>query len=239
MNNALEKKYLALIPARGGSKSIPHKSIADLRGTPLLGLVLNAIGKSHVIDRAVVTTDDEKIAAVAREYGGETPFLRPRELAGDDAPMIPVVEHALRFLEEKEGYAPEYVLLIQPTSPFVRAEQIDTLFNRMVTRGADSAITMIRVPRVFHPYHVRRETPDGWLEFEKTQDHYTHPTRQSDPPRWAFGSMYWFRRDLFLKEKKIEVGRRVGLEIDSLSAFDINEPMDLEVARILFDKYKA
>lgn len=236
--NESDKKYLALIPARGGSKSIPLKSIADLGGTPLLGHVIAAIKKSRYVGRIVVTTDDEKIAAVAREYGAETPFLRPAELAQDTTPTIPVVEHALRWLEEREGYAPEYVLLVQPTSPFVRTEQVDALFEKMAEKHADSGITAIRAPRIFHPYHVRVETPDGLLEFEKEPEHYAHPTRQHDPARWAFGSIYWFRRDMFLREKKIEVGTRVGLEIDGLSAFDINDPLDLEIARILFEKFK-
>lgn len=238
MTSSNEKKYVALIPARGGSKSIPMKSIADLGGTPLMGHVVAAIQKSRYIGRIVVTTDDEKIAEVAREYGAETPFLRPAELAQDTTPTIPVVEHALKWLEEKEEYAPEYVLLVQPTSPFVKTEQIDALFEKMVEKHADSGITMIRPPRVFHPYHVRVETPDGMLEFEKESEHYGHPTRQHDPARWAFGSIYWFRRAMFLKEKKIEVGARVGLEIGALSAFDINDPIDLEIARVLYEKQR-
>lgn len=238
MARILRRQYqtLAIVPARGGSKSIPHKNIHPLGGKPLLDYCLRAIRKSRFVDRVIVSTDDKKIAAVAREHGAEVPFMRPPELAQDASPTIPVIEHALLWLEENEGYIPDYVLLVQPTEPFVKPEQIDALFELVVSKRADSGITMIPVPRIFHPYHVRRITPDGYLVFDKPKLHYAHPNRQSDPKRYAFGNCYWFRRDKFLKEKKIEVGKRVGLEIDPLSAHDINAKADMALAEFLLKK---
>lgn len=231
------RKTLAIVPARGGSKSIPKKNIVDLNGKPLIAYVIRAIKASASVGRVVVSTDDEEIARVARAHGAEVPFLRPKELAEDATPTIPVIEHALRFLEREERYTPEYVLLIQPTEPFVAAEQIDTLFRLVLAKQADSGITMVPVPRIFHPYHVRRLTDEGYLAFVNPRRHYAHPNRQSDPKRYAFGNLYWFRRDAFFREHKIETGRRVGLEIDPMSAFDINTPLDLEIARILMKDF--
>ena len=231
------KKYrtLAIVPARGGSKSIPYKNIVNLGGRPLISYCIKAIKKSRSVDRLIVTTDDPKIAKVSKKYGAEVPFLRPAELAEDDTPTIPVIEHALKWLDENENYQPDFVLLIQPTEPFVTSEQIDGLFNLMISKKADSGITIVPVPRTNHPYHIRHLT-DGYLEHDNPELHYKHPNRQSDPKRYAFGNLYWFRRDKFLKERKIEVGRRVGLEIDPLAAHGIDDKSDLELARFLVRK---
>lgn len=227
---------LALVPARGGSKSIPRKNIALLGGQPLIAYCLAAIKKSRFVSRLIVTTDDPEIAEVSRRYGAETPFLRPADLAQDSTPTIPVITHALEWLSENEKFLPEYVLLVQPTESFVQSQQIDQLFELVRKKNADSGITMISVPRIFHPYHVRKVTDEGWLEFDRPEDHYAHPNRQSDSKRFAFGNCYWFRRDAFLREKKIEVGRRVGLEIDPLTAHDINNPADLAMAEFLLER---
>lgn len=226
-------KTLAIIPARGGSKSIPHKNIYPLAGKPLIYYALQAVKKSRYVGRVIVSTDNKKIAATAKRYEAEVPFMRPAELALDTTPTILVVEHALKWLEENEKYKPEYILLVQPTEPFVKTEHIDKLFELVFYKKADSGITMIRVPRIFHPYHIRHLSNDGFLKFDNSALHYAHPTRQSDPPRYAFGNIYWFRRGVFLKEKKIEVGKRVGLEINSLSAHDINEKSDLVLAEFI------
>jgi CMP-N,N'-diacetyllegionaminic acid synthase len=224
---------LGLVPARGGSRTIPRKNIRPLAGRPLISHVLGAIRESGAVDRVVVSTDDEEIAAVARDAGAETPFLRPAELAGDEVSGIAVVEHALRRLAEEEGYEPEFVLLVQPTEPFVRPEQIRAAFELLVERGADSAITTVEVPRNFHPFHVRAADGDGWLRFDRPDEHAAHPTRQSDPPRYAFGNLYWFRREAFLAERQVEPGRRVGLPIDPLSALDLNTEEDWRLAELL------
>jgi CMP-N,N'-diacetyllegionaminic acid synthase len=223
---------LALVPARGGSKSIPLKNIQPLGGRPLIEYVLEAGARSGVLDRICVSTDDERIAEVARAAGAEVPFLRPPELAGDRAPTIGVVAHALDWLDTREGYRPDYVLLLQPTSPFVRPEQIRESLELLLARGADSAITIVGVPRTFHPYHVR-VLEDGWLEFADPEAHYGHPMRQDDPPRWAFANLYWFSRESFLATRRIETGKRVGLPVDHASALDINDAGDWRLAEAL------
>ena len=224
---------LALIPARGGSKSIPRKNIVDLGGQPILAYCLKAIRESKFINRIIVSTDDRKIANTAKKYNAEIPFLRPSHLAMDNTSTLAVVEHALTWLDENEKYQPDYVLLVQPTEPFIKTEQIDKTFELVINEKADSGITMVEVPRTFHPYHVRYQSEDGYLRFEHPKLHYQHPNRQSDPKRYAFGNLYWFKRMKFLKEKKMEVGKRVGLLIDPITAHDINTPFDLEIAKQL------
>jgi CMP-N-acetylneuraminic acid synthetase len=199
----------------------------------LIEYALAAISASGTVDRTVVSTDDERIAAAARAAGADVPFLRPPELARDKTSGIAVVEHALAWLEEHEDYRPEYVLLVQPTEPFIRPEQIRATLELLLERGADSAVTLVEVPRNNHPYHVRVIDEHGWLEFADEENHYAHPTRQQDPPRWAFANLYWFRREAFLRTHQVETGRRVGLPVDAVSALDLNTPDDWRLAEAL------
>src|SRR3989344_7416004 len=164
---AKNRKYrtLAIVPARGGSKSIPYKNIVSLGGQPLLGYALQAIKKSIHISRLIVDTDDRKIAQVARECGAETPYFRPKELATDSAPTMPVLRHALQWLEKNEGYAPDYILLVQATSPFIKTEEINAAIELIQKHPeADSVTSVIEVPNNFHPINLRLISAEGYLK---------------------------------------------------------------------------
>ncbi|CAA7603172.1 3-deoxy-manno-octulosonate cytidylyltransferase [Acididesulfobacillus acetoxydans] len=134
-----QTRILGIIPARGGSKGIPRKNIRLLGGKPLLAWTIEAALEAGCLDRLILTTEDEEIAAVGRKYGCEVPFLRPAELAQDSTPGIEPVLHALRWLAEREGYRPDYVLLLQPTSPLRRAEQIRECAARMLAKQFGSS----------------------------------------------------------------------------------------------------
>ena len=110
-------EVLAIIPARGGSKGIPRKNIRNFAGYPLIAWSIAAAKQSSSVTRVVVSTDDEEIAAVAREWSAETPFLRPAELAQDNSTDLPLFEHALKWLAENENYKPDVVIQLRPTSP--------------------------------------------------------------------------------------------------------------------------
>ncbi|MEK7090871.1 MAG: acylneuraminate cytidylyltransferase family protein [Patescibacteria group bacterium] len=113
----MNPKILGIITARGGSKGIPGKNIKLLSGKPLVVYTIEAAKKSASLDRIILTTDDEAIAKVAKQNGCEVPFMRPAELAKDDTPTMPVVQHALKWLAENENYGPDAVMILQPTSP--------------------------------------------------------------------------------------------------------------------------
>ena len=110
-------KVLGLITARGGSKGIPKKNIVNVGGKPLIAWTIEAALKSHVFDRVVVSTDNNEIASIAQKWGAEVPFTRPDRLAKDDSPHTDVLIHAINWLQEKEDYLPEFLMLLQPTSP--------------------------------------------------------------------------------------------------------------------------
>src|ERR1700743_3832228 len=110
-------KGLALIPARGGSKGVPRKNIVPVAGKPLLAWTIEAARNSTRLDRIILSTDDEEIASVAREFGVEVPFMRPAELAKDSSGSLEVALHALDWAAREPGGEPEYLLILQPTSP--------------------------------------------------------------------------------------------------------------------------
>jgi len=113
-------EVLALIPARGGSKSIPRKNIKPLAGFPLIAYSIAAGIAAETVTRVIVSTEDEQIAKIAKSYGAEVPFLRPAEFALDNTPDLPVFEHALKWLQENEQYEPNIIVQLRPTSPFRR-----------------------------------------------------------------------------------------------------------------------
>src|SRR5512140_1055395 len=110
-------EVLAIIPARGGSKGIPRKNIRDFAGYPLIAYSIAAGLQAKSVTRVIVSTDDQEIAAVARQCGAETPFLRPAEFAQDTSTDLPLFQHALAWLAEHEGYHPDVVVQLRPTSP--------------------------------------------------------------------------------------------------------------------------
>lgn len=156
-------EVLAVIPARGGSKSIPRKNIRLLAGYPLIAYSIAAGLAAETIDRVIVSTDDEEIARIARGFGAETPFIRPLSLAADDTPDLPVFEHALAWLEDNEGYQPQIVVQLRPTSPFRRTWHIDQAVWRLIERPEADAVRTVCVP-FQNPFKMWKIDPDGFIQ---------------------------------------------------------------------------
>jgi len=158
-----ESVVLALIPARGGSKSIPRKNIQPLAGFPLIAYSIAAGLAAETVDRVIVSTDDEEIAEIARKFGAETPFIRPPALAMDNTPDLPVFEHALDWLDENEGYHPEIVVQLRPTSPFRRTWHIDQAVWRLIEHPDADAVRTVCVP-FQNPFKMWKIDSDGFLQ---------------------------------------------------------------------------
>ena len=164
---------LALITARGGSKSIPCKNILEVANKPLIAHTIIAAQEAESIDRIVVTTNCSKIGAIARHWGAEVPFERPEELARDDTPSIPVVIHALEWLRTHQRYDPDYIVLLQPTSPLRMPQDIDAAVQMAYERAADSVVSVRPVKD--HPTWMMEVNDQGkmqpWIGAEKIATH--------------------------------------------------------------------
>lgn len=193
-------KILGIIPARGGSKGIPGKNIRLLGGKPLLQYALEAARSSRQVDRLILTTDSLDIASVARNLGVEVPFIRPAELARDDTPMLPVLEHALQFVEA-EGWQPDIILLLQPTAPLRRAEHIRQAVKLLVESQCDSVVSVVEVPRHYVPDFVLR-LEDGRLK--PFLDAPLVARRQDARPAYSRdGTIYAFWREVLAEKHGI------------------------------------
>ena len=139
-----QPKVLALIPARSGSKSVVHKNIRKINGKPMMAYSIEHAQASKYINRIIVSTDSEEYAAIARQYGAETPFIRPAEYATDTALDIDVFDHALNYLKDEEGYVPDIVVQLRPTYPFRDAEDIDAMIKMMLDDPTIDAVRSVK-----------------------------------------------------------------------------------------------
>ena len=215
-------KILAVIPARGGSKGVPKKNIKMLGGKPLVAHSIEAAKNSSFVDRTVVTTDSEEIGRVAKQFGAEV-IIRPQELAQDKTPMDPVVEHVVSLFE-KDGYSPDAVLLLQPTSPLRTASHVEGAIQAFSSGNFDSLISIFKI------YNNRHEAgKDGLLTptFTKSKNRNERP-----PAIFENGAIYISTAPL-IKEGRIR-GDRIGYyEMDQYSSVDIDTLLDFVVAEQL------
>ena len=137
------KKILAIIPARSGSKSVKNKNIRLIGGKPMLAYSIEHAKQSKYINRILVTTDSEEYAAIAREYGAETPFIRPAELAQDDSLDVDVFAHAIDYLAEEEQYEPDIIVQLRPTTPVRDPEDIDRMIEMMLSDDTVDAVRSV------------------------------------------------------------------------------------------------
>ena len=135
------KKFLAIIPARGGSKSIPNKNIMSICGKPLIAYTIEAAKQSKYIDEIIVSTDSDIIKMVAQQYGAKVPFLRPKELSNDTAKSIDVVMHVIDFYKEN-NISFDYVILLQPTSPLRTFKHLDDAIEKLIESNSTSLVSV-------------------------------------------------------------------------------------------------
>lgn len=230
---------LAVIPARGGSKGLPRKNLRELAGRPMLSFTLEAARRSR-LERVLLSTDSEEIAAVGRAWGAEVPFLRPAELARDDSSSLSVLLHALHWVREHDGFHPEAVALLQPTSPLRTAEHIDEGLEILAGSGARSVIGIAPVEEI-HPYYMFTLAPDFRLRY--LVDAHPRPMRRQDlPPVYRInGALYLTRSDYYdlpldPGDPVYDATDLVGLPMDHVASLDINTLLDLQRAEALLSQ---
>jgi CMP-N-acetylneuraminic acid synthetase len=204
-------EILCLIPARSGSKSIPDKNIRVLAGKPLLAYPVEQARASKLINRVVVSTDSPRYAGIAKQYGAETPFLRPPELAGDCSTDLECFTHALEWLREKEGYRPDLCVHLRPTHPVRRVEDIDQAVRLLLDHPDADSVRSV-APAGETPFKMWRLRKDGWLDpfvsDPEIPEAYNQP-RQKLPPAYIHNGAIDVVRASIILEKRSMTGKRV------------------------------
>jgi CMP-N,N'-diacetyllegionaminic acid synthase len=196
-------KVLAVIPARGGSKAVSRKNIRSVCGKPLIAYTIEtALAARRLFHRIIVSTDDKEIADVARLYGAEVPFMRPAELAGDDVPMVPVLQHAVRFVEQQDKIRLEWLCLLQPTDPFRTVDDIEAALRLGQAGGCDSVISVVQVFAV-HPILMKRIENGRLLPYCVEEKEGTRRQDYQPPAYMRNGAIYLTRRDVLMERNSI------------------------------------
>lgn len=221
---------LSLIPARGGSKGIPRKNIRNFAGYPLIAWSIAAAAQSSLVTRVVVSTDDEEIASVAREFGAETPFLRPAKFAEDNTTDLPVFEHALQWLAENENYHPEIVVQLRPTSPIRPRGLVDDAIKVLLNhKDADSVRGVVLAGQ--NPHKMWRISGENGLmknllDVPGIAEPYNAPRQILPPIYWQTGHIDVIRSDTITKGGSMSGGVIYPIMIDSRYTVDIDNLQD-------------
>ncbi len=227
-------KVLGIVTARGGSKGIPGKNLKLLAGKPLLAYTIDTARRSGALDRVILSTEDEAIATAGRDLGCDVPFIRPLDLAMDDTPHLPVIQHATRWMQERVNYQPDAVMILQPTSPLRTAEDIAAAVALLDTSRADSVLSVNEVPVHSHPMRtLRLDDKSHAVLFVSGDPVRTRINRRQDlPPAWVMnGAIYACRtRVLFGAEPSLYGNRVVAYRMPAERSISIDDLEDWHAA---------
>ena len=233
-------EILAIIPARGGSKKIPGKNIKPLLGKPLIGYAIEEAHKSEHITRTIVTTDDEEIASVARDFGAQVPFMRPRELALDHVTDLPVFQHALRWLADQEDYHPDMVVHLRPTAPLRRVAHIDAGISLLLASPEVDTVRSVTGTDA-HPLKMWA-IEDGMLtpfiptDVYGIKEAYNQPRQQLPDAYIQNGSVDVIRPHIILEHDSMTGQRIKAFVMDEMDSVNVDGPLDWALAEILMQQ---
>jgi CMP-N,N'-diacetyllegionaminic acid synthase len=235
----MKPKVLGVVTARAGSKGIPGKNTKALAGKPLIAYTIEAARASAVFDRLIVSTDDVRAALVARELGCEVPFMRPAALCADDTPHLPVMQHAVAWLRDHDGYQPDWTMILLPTSPLRQPHHIVESVALAMRSGADAVVSVDEVPAHYNPSRMVTVDADGWARLlVGGRPVRERPVRRLGlPAAWVFnGAIYLFRTALLFDpvEPSLYGDRVAAYAMARPYGHNIDDPEDWEQAeRIL------
>lgn len=224
--------------ARGGSKSIPKKNIKFLGGKPLIAHTIEKAQAAKYIDRLILSTDDEEIAKVAREYGCEVPFVRPKELAQDDTPDHPVFVHALEWLKKNENWQPDFIVHLRPTHPFRKTSDIDKAIEMITNNSEADAVWTVGRPPVT-PYKMFHASDTGFLKpilvIEGEKGAFNWPRQKLPQVHNHYGQVDVARYETIMNKKSMCGENILPLFLEG-EVFDIDSLLDWEFAEFLISK---
>ncbi len=225
------KTFLGIIPARGGSKGIKNKNIKPINGLPLIAYSILAARKSKLLKHTIVSTDSKKIAAVAEKYGGAVPFMRPPHLAVDQAPTMPVLQHALLEYERQTGLHFDYVVLLQPTTPLRLAVDIDRGIHMLMDNPhKDNLLSVFRAENI-HPKKMYVKKNERFYQYSKSQE-LAFRRQDAEDIHIRNGAVYIVRRDLLFKGRMF-ADKPMLMVMPKLRSVDIDSLEDFYLAEII------
>lgn len=228
-------KILGVIPARAGSKGVLNKNIRPLSGVPLIAYTIEASMKSR-LSKVIVSTDSEEIASIARSYNAEVPFLRPTTLATDRAKAIPVIQHALKLLREEKKEHYDAVMMLQPTTPFRQATDIDLAISMMEENDIDSVISVIDVEG-HHPARMKFLDQDGFLVDPPYSEEYENQPRQELAPMYLRNGAIYLTRTNILEQGSFKGQSCKALIMPMKRSINIDTTFDFEMAEWIQKQY--
>jgi len=228
-------KLLAIIPARGGSKAVPRKNIALLAGKPLLAYTVGEALKVPAITDLIVSTDDQEIASVAHSLGASVPFIRPAELATDDAQSAPVLLNALFEMESKVKVCYDAVLMLQPTTPLRRACHIQEAIDLFSKGNCDSVVSVVSV-NGYHPFRMKRLIGDRLVNLIDQGFEDMRPRQVLPPVYIRNGAVYLVRRDVLVEQEQVVGSICRGFEMSAVESINIDDRLDFIIAELLLSE---
>ena len=221
---------VCVIPARGGSKGLPGKNIKNFCGKPLIAHTIEQARQSEYIDRVIVSTEDEEIAQISLEYGAEVPFIRPMELAEDSVATIDVLIHAINWIECKDKYSFDILVLLHVTTPLRTVEDIDKSIVLLVEEKADNVFSVTESHR--NPYfNMVEENPSGFVRLVKEG---CYSTRQSAPKVYDMNaSIYVWWKNILKEQKKIFLNKTKAYVMPKERSIDIDDDLDFRIAEFI------
>lgn len=227
-------EILGFIPARGGSQRVPDKNIKPLNGKPLIAYTIEAAKQSKRVDRVVVSTDSEKIAETAREFGAEIPFLRPKDISRGESTEMQFLQHALKWFAENEGYEPDLIVLLYPTSPFRKPASIDEAVEKMLQHTNADSLRSVKLCSE-HPCKMWKIEDDLLKPFVATDDPNVHTlSYHLLPTTYVQNASIYITRPGTIRNKGSYIGDTViPFVMDEAESVDINTPVDFQLAEMI------
>ncbi len=230
-----KNSFLAIIPARAGSKRLPDKNIKNLNGKPLISYTIEAALKSKYITETVVTTDSEKIKFIANQYGASTPFLRPKELALDETSSIDVVIHCINYYKENFNKEFDFVILLQPTSPLRNELDLDNAIEYLIEKNADAVISVCEMEHNPIWSNILNES----CSMENFLDEKYINKRTQDLPKYyrINGAIYICKISKLMNEKRLLIRENIyAYKMSQQHSVDIDTNLDFILAKTILEE---
>ena len=229
------KNFIAVIPARGGSKRLPNKNIKDLKGKPLISYTIEAALKSKYIDETVVSTDSLQIKKVAEKFGASAPFLRPEHLAQDESTSVDAAKHCISFYEKELKKKYDYIVFLQPTSPLRDEKDIDAAIEFLIEKNADCVVSVCEMDH--NPIWSNTLDKSGSMKNFLDEKYINKRTQDLDKYYRINGATYICKVDKLISEKRLLIKENIyAYKMTQEHSIDIDTELDFILAKTILEK---